>query len=176
VNGMSLKLVKTYSINATCSNNLEKVSENLILFNIEMKSDMLHFDSRPYHWRCDFGDFPPLDISLDSETGILKEITVFINRKDIRKDEECKYLFLSNMDGYPAFNTDIWKKNEYYYDEFRDVDISLFNSSLFVSIKKSNINKKLKVNDILDILLDKEGVVAGFVINNLENDEFYLFK
>ena len=75
---MSLKLGKTFNLNVRTDKLYEKVSNSLLMFSIVLESESIKLDSRPLHWRFDFGDFPPMDISLDSETGLLKEITVFI--------------------------------------------------------------------------------------------------
>ncbi|MCD1259304.1 hypothetical protein B5M42_010695 [Paenibacillus athensensis] len=168
---MSIKLSKLYQLDSRGYKYFEKVSEDLILFNLEIKGDSLHFDSRPVHWRCDFGDFPPMDISLDSATGLLKEITVFIKKSDIKKQDREIHLDILASKGYPTFSTDIWKKHEYYYDESVGVNIFILELNLCVCLAKSKIQNKLKVNDVLDVLLDEQDFLSGFIINNLSVDE-----
>ncbi|WPP42615.1 hypothetical protein SK066_06655 [Paenibacillus hunanensis] len=172
---MSLQLMKTYDVNATCIKSVEAVSEDLILFNIEMRST-LNFDSRPYHWRCDFGNVPPLDLSLDSETGLIKEITVFISKKTLIRDYNCNCMYSNELKGYPSFNTKIWTKHEYYYDEFLDIGMYLDNSMLNVLLKGRVASVRLEVNNVLDILFDEKNLFIGFVVKNLDSKELYFFE
>ncbi len=95
---MNLTLAKTYPINAISIQNVESVSENLVLLNFELRSDKLHWDARPYHWLYDFGDFPPLDVSFDSETGLLKEMTIFINKQQLQQQHSYPLTVLSNIE------------------------------------------------------------------------------
>ena len=168
---MSIILTKIYQIDSYSYKYFEKASEDLVLFTLEMIGDSLPFDSRPVHWRCDFGDFPPMDISLDSDTGLLKEITIFIKKSEIKKMEGKSHLDAIASEGYPTFSTDIWRKHEYYYDESIGVNISTQESSLYLCLSNKKIQCKLKVNEVLDVLLDEQGFFSGFIINNLSNEE-----
>lgn len=102
---MSLELMKTYNIHSIYIQSIESVSEDLILFNSEMQSNGLNLEARPYHWRCDFGNVPPLDISRDSETGLLKEITIFISKKKVAHNYSYICAYSTTIKGYPCFDT-----------------------------------------------------------------------
>lgn len=84
---MNFLFKKIYDYETRALKQVEKVSDNLTLFNVIIESDSLKLDSRPLHKRYEFGDFPPLDISFDSETGLIKEFTIFIMKADIFSSE-----------------------------------------------------------------------------------------
>jgi len=168
---MNLKFLKEYDIDSSSSRYFENVSQDLVLLTIELKVDKVNFDSRPFHWRCEFGDFPPLDISVDSETGLLKEVTVFIKRKDVRRNVEGSLSKLPVSYGYPLFNTDIWGKHEYYYDEFAEVKMLISNVNLSICKHDCTPLKILKVNEKLEIVIDENSFFAGFILRNLTEAE-----
>lgn len=173
---MNLILSKTYNFFSSINMAVENISAELILISIELKGHELSFDARPYHWRCDFGDFPPLDISLDSETGLIKEVTIFIRKKDIKITDKSKKLDLSVLKGYPSFDTSIWEENEYYMDNNLKVDISLSNRDMSILIQSKSPVQILTVNEALDIYFDNQNVFTGFVIKNLADNELNLLK
>lgn len=173
---MAIQIDKTYNLNSRIIKYLEKVSENLILFTIEVEADTLMLDSRPLHWRYDFGDFPPLDISFDSETGLIKEITIFINKENIRYGYMTEDVNLMNLKGFPSISLDVLEKHKYYYDEVCEMEIYLSDSTLSISRLGRIVHKKLLVNEELTILLDEENKFVGLRINNLSIDNVELFK
>lgn len=170
---MTLVLQKVYDIDSNSNRVIESVSEDLVLLTNEVKADTVNFDSRPYHWRCEFGDFPPLDISLDSDTGLLKEITVFIKKRDIGKDVSA-LLHLPKSCGYPAFRTDIWRKHEHYYDEYALVEIFVVGESLYIRKQECDPVEILRVNITLDIMVDKNNLFAGLIVRDLTGKELDL--
>ena len=173
---MGVKLNKTYNSDSNIIKYFEKVSETLILFNITVKSDSVKLNSRPIHFRYDFGDFPPLDISFDSESGLLREITIFINEINIGSYYEIREKDLINLKGFPSFTFDRIEKHEYYYDEVCKIEIYLSDLSLFVCISDKEIQKKIIVNEDLDILLNAGDEFAGFAVNLLSIDDLKFLK
>lgn len=167
---MGVKLYKCYEIVSCCDKYFERVGDRLVLLNIELKGSSLTFDSRPYHWRYDYSNIPPLDLSLDSETGLLKEITIFLENDKITSSNANKSNGLLNMEGYPSFQTDIWEEDEFYYDEKGQVNLQLNQSELEISILGREFLKKLNVNKELDLLMDKNDVFTGFILKNLNED------
>ncbi len=173
---MGIKIKKLYNIESFSARSFESVSDELILINLELKADSVYFDSRPFHYRYDFGDFPPLDISFDSETGLLKEITLFVSKSCLKHDNEAGDIKIHSVTGYPCASTDFLIKNEFYYDEICEMNIALKDSSLSVSQSGSASCKKVIVNENLSILLDESEVITGVVFNNLSNDNLNLFE
>lgn len=173
---MGIRINTMYNIDLWVVKKFEKVSENLILVNIMIESDLLNLDSRPVHCRYEFGDFPPLDISLDSETGLIKEITIFINKENVRCGCIPENIDLTNLQGYPSANMEFLKKHEYYYDEVCEMEIYLFDTTLRVCRMDRTIYKKLVVNEELTILLDEENKFVGLSINHLSIENIELFK
>ncbi len=174
---VSLQLMKTYDIHATCIKNIELVSDDLILFNMEVQSDQFDLQSRPYHWRYDFGNFPPLDIAFDSETGLLKELTIFIRKKNVVQGQNAiQMLYVKELEGYPTFDIEMWAKHEYYHDEDSEVIIVLEQSSVWILLKEMDICMKLSVNHELAILFNAKSQFAGFVVNHLEQEHLHLFR
>ena len=171
---MSLKFIKVYDIDSNSSRYIESVSDDLTLLTNEVAANDVNLDSRPYHWRCDFGDFPSLDISIDSETGILKEVTIFIRKSDISSNTEIDFLGLPVIYGYPMFNTDIWGKHEFYHDECADVTLSIFGRDLCILKRKTIPVKRLIVNKKLDILIDENSLFIGVVFKDLSEIELSL--
>ncbi len=169
---MNLILAKTYPINAISIQNVESVSEDLILLNLELRGDKLHWDARPYHWLYDFGDFPPLDVSFDSETGLLKEMTIFINKQQLQQQHSYPLTVLSNIEGYPAFDTTSLSHNSYYYDELADIVVSLADSCLIAARKGVDTSVQLKVTDTLDILLTAQSQFVGFIVYKIDHRQF----
>lgn len=173
---MGIKIRKLYNVESYSIRSFESVSDELILINLDLKSDSLNLDSRPFHYRYDFGDFPPLDISFDSETGLLKEITLFVNKSDLSyKNQEEKFELLCS-EGYPCANTDFLIKHDYYYDEICKMKLSISDSSLSVNQSDRLIHKKIVVNEDLNILIDDSEEIVGLVINNLSAENITLFK
>lgn len=173
---MEIKVKKLYNIESFSTINFESVSDELILINLELKADSVNFDARPFHCRYDFGDFPPLDISFDSETGLLKEITLFVSKSCLKHDNEVGNVKTHNVTGYPCASTDFLIKNEFYYDEICEMDIALQESSISVSHLASASCKRVVVNENLSILLDESEVIIGVVIDNLSSDNLNLFE
>lgn len=173
---MEIRLNKTYNLNLQIIKYFEKVSENLILLNIILESDSLKWDSRPIHKRYDFGDFPPLDISFDSETGLLKEITIFINKIDISNHHNIGKIDLMNLGGYPSFTFDMLKKHEYYYDEVCQIEISLNKSTLLICILAEEAYKKIIVNEALNIFLNDRNEFIGFSLKDLSVNDIQLLQ
>lgn len=173
---MRVRLNKTYHFDSNIIKYFEKVSESLILFNIAVKSESVKFDSRPIHFRYDFGDFPPFDISFDSESGLLREITIFINKIDIVDLYKIKEKDLVNIKGFPSFAFDGIEKNEYYYDEVCKIEISLSDLSLFLCISDKEIQKKIIMNEDLDILLNARDEFVGVTVNHLSVDDLGFLK
>lgn len=173
---MSIRLNKTYNLNSHIIKHFEKASENLILLNITLESDSLKLDSRPIHKRYDFGDFPPLDISIDSETGLVKEITIFINKRNILIKHDMEKVDLTNLVGYPSFSFDMLKKHEYYYDEVCQMEISICDSTLLVCVLDEEARKKIIVNEALNILLNDRDEFSGFSLNCLSINDLQFLK
>lgn len=173
---MGVQLNKTYNFNSNIIKCFEKVSETLILFNITVKNDSVKLVSRPIHFRYDFGDFPPLDISFDSESGLLREITIFINEINIKSFYKMQEIALINLKGFPSFTFDRIEKHEYYYDEVCQMEIYLSALSLFVCISDKEIHTKIIVNEELDILLNVEDEFIGFVVNHLSINDVEFLK
>ncbi|MGL4453331.1 MAG: hypothetical protein ACRCTZ_19385 [Sarcina sp.] len=173
---MVIRLNKTYNLNSYISKHFEKISESLILLNITLESDSLKLDSRPLHKRYDFGDFPPLDISFDSVTGLVKEITIFINKRNILIQNNMEKVDLMNLEGYPSFTFDMLKKHEYYYDEVCQMEISLCDSIILVCRLDEEVRKKVIVNEALNILLNDKGEFGGFSLNFLSVNDLQLLN
>lgn len=173
---MILSLKKTYNLYSQTTKCLEKISENLTMLNITFETDMFQFDSRPIHKRYDFGDFPPLDISFDSETGLLKEMTIFINIFSISNDFSYKEDILLNQNGYPCFDIEMLKKHEYYYDETCQMKISLYESRLLICKSDEVLYKKIIINEETHFFLNDKNEFAGFQVNKLSNDDLQLLK
>jgi len=173
---MRISIKMLYNIESFAIRSVESVSDELILINIELKTESVNFDSRPFHCRYDFGDFPPLDISFDSETGLLKEITLFVNKSCLRHDNHDGDIKIQSVTGYPCANIDFLEKNEFYYDEVCEMNIILKDSSLSVFHSDSANCKKVIVNETLSLLLDKAETVTGVVFKNLSSDNLDLLN
>ena len=173
---MKIQINKIYKSGLHITKYFEKVSDNLILFNIIVENDSFKLDSRPIHWRYDFGDFPPLDISFDSDTGLIKEITIFINKKNIRGEYKIEESNLMNLRGFPSFTSDILEKHKYYYDEVCQMEVSLLNSTLSVYLLDKKIQKKIIVNEELNLLLSEENDFIGLKVSCLSIDNLEFLK
>lgn len=173
---MSIRLSKTYNLNSNTIKHFEKVSESLILLNITIENESLKLDSRPLHWRYDFGDFPPLDISFDSETGLLKEITIFIKKRDIVGYNKAEKVDLINIAGLPSFEFEMLKKHEYYYDELCQMEITLYDSTLYICVLDEELQKRILVNEKLSILLNTKEEFIGLEVNHLSSNDLELFR
>jgi hypothetical protein len=173
---MELIVKKLYDIQSFSTINVESVSEELVMINLELKPDSINFDSRPLHCRYDFGDFPPLDISFDSETGLLKEITLFVSKSYLKNENEIGDVEYQKVIGYPCMNTEFMVKNEFYYDEICEIIITRRELSLSVGRANRKSSKKVIVNENLSILLDESEVVTGVEFSNLSKDNLNLIS
>jgi len=173
---MDLVVKKLYDIQSYSTINVESVSEELVLIDLELQPDSINFDSRPLHCRYDFGDFPPLDISFDSETGLLKEITLFVSKSYLKHEKEVRDVEYQNAIGYPCMNTEFVVKNEFYYDEICEIIIT--RRELSLSVVRANRVSSLKVivNENLSILLDESEALTGVEFNNLSKDNLNLIN
>lgn len=168
---MGVRLKKIYDLNSDIIKSFERVSGDLVLCNIKVKTEEFNLDSRPLHWRYDFGDFPPLDISFDSESYLLKEITIFVEKKNIdNKSYFEEPRIVSNM-GFPVFDFGMLKKHEYYYDEICEIKILLFDLKLTVYILNKKVEKNVMLNKDLGLLLDADSEFVGFVVYNLSVED-----
>jgi hypothetical protein len=159
--------------------NVESVSEDLVLVNLELTLDSYKFDkfkTRPLHCLYYFGDFPPLDISFDSETGLLKEITLFVKKSILKHDSITGNVEHQNVIGYPCFNTEFVEENESYYTETCEIIITLRELSLSVARTNRLSSKKVIVNENLSILLDEKETLTGVEINNIGKAYLDLLK
>jgi hypothetical protein len=159
--------------------NVESVSEDLVLVNLELTLDSYKFDkfkTRPLHCLYYFGDFPPLDISFDSETGLLKEITLFVKKSILKHDSITGNVEHQNVIGYPCFNTEFVEENESYYDVFCEMIITLRELSLSVARADHASSKKVSVNENLSILLDEKETLTGVEFNNIGKAYLDLLK
>lgn len=168
---MNFRFNKTYDYETRITKQVEKVSDSLTLFNIALESDSLNLDSRPLHKRYEFGDFPPLDISFDSETGMLKEFTIFINKDDVSNSESSKSTDLVILSGYPCFEFCNLEYHEYYYDEECQIEISIHESALQIILLDKKFAKVVQVNESLSVLIDIENEFVGFLCNNLTEQD-----
>lgn len=173
---MGISINKLYNFESFSDRSFESVSDELILINLELKADLVNFHSRPFHYRYDFGDFPPLDIAFDSETGLLKEITLFVSKSCLKHDNHAEDIEIYSVTGYPCASTDFLIKHEFYYDEICEMNIILKDSSLSVSQLGSASCKKVIVNENLSILLDESEVITGVMFNNLSSDNLNLLE
>lgn len=173
---MGINIKKIYNIESFSAISFESVSDELILINLELKADSVNFDSRPFHYRYDFGDFPPLDISFDSETGLLKEITLFVCKAYLKHDNQAGDIMIHSIRGYPCASTDLLIKHEFYYDEICEMNIILKDRSLSVRQIGNPSCKKVIVNENLSILLDESEKITGVEFKNLSSDNLNLLE
>ncbi len=176
---MELVVNKLYDIQSFSNINVESVAEDLVLVNLELTLDSYKFDkfkTRPLHCLYYFGDFPPLDISFDSETGLLKEITLFVKKSILKHDSITGNVEHQNVIGYPCFNTEFVKENESYYDVFCEMIITLRELSLSVARADHASSKKVSVNENLSILLDEKETLTGVEFNNIGKAYLDLLK
>ncbi|QOR35929.1 hypothetical protein IMX26_03670 [Clostridium sp. 'deep sea'] len=162
---------KTYDYETRIIKQVDKVSDNLTLFNIALDSDSLNLDSRPIHKRYEFGDFPPLDISFDSETGMLKEFTIFIRKAEVSNIESSISTDLVSLSGYPCFEFFNLEKHEYYYDEECQIEISIHKSALQINLLTEKIEKVVQINESLSLFLNVGDEFVGFLCSNLTEQD-----
>jgi hypothetical protein len=167
---MDFRFKKSYDYYTQTIIQVGKVSGNLILLNIALESYSLKLDSRPLHKRYKFGDFPPLDVSFDSETGMIKELTIFIRKKDIDISKSSKKVDSIISLGYPCFEFSNLEKHEYYYDEECKAEILVYGSTLDVRLFDEQVQGIVQVNDSLSIILNNENKYIGFLYNKLTED------
>lgn len=166
---MELVVNKLYNIQSSSNLNVESVAKDLVLVNVELKLDTYNFDSGlicSYY----FGDFPPLDIFIDSRTGLLKEITFFVDKSILKREKISGNGDYQNVIGYPCFNTDFVEKHEFNYRENCEIIITLRELSLSVARADYVSIKKIIIDANLSILLDEKDVLTGVEINNLGKD------
>lgn len=168
---MNFRLKKTYDYETQINKQVENVSDSLTLFNIALESDSLNLDSRPLHKRYEFGDFPPLDISFDSETGMLKEFTIFIRKADVSSSESSISTDLVSLSGYPCFEFFDLEKHEYYYDEEHQIEISIHEFTLQINLLAEKVEKVVQVNESLSVLLNVRDEFVGFLCSNLTEQD-----
>lgn len=173
---MNFQFKKTYDYETRIIKQVEKVSDGLVLFNIVLESDSLNLDSRPLHKRYEFGDFPPFDISFDSETGMLKEFTIFIKKEDVTNSESCKNINFESLSGYPCFEFSNLEKNEYYYDEENQVVISICDTTLHISLLDEKVSKVVEINEFLSVLLNTADDFVGFLYDNLTEQDLKILR
>lgn len=177
---MELVVNKLYDIQTCSVLNVESVSEDLVLVNLALTLDSYKFDkfaTRPLHCLYDFErNIPPLDISLDSETGLLKEITLFVKKPILKHDSITGNVEHQNVIGYPCFNTEFVEENESYYDVFCEMIITLRELSLSVARADHASSKKVSVNENLSILLDEKEMLMGVEFNNIGKAYLDLLK
>lgn len=168
---MEFRFKKTYDYETKIIKQVDKVSDSLTLFNIVLESDSLDLDSRPLHKRYEFGDFPPLDISFDSETGMLKEFTIFIKKDEVSNSEGLRRTDLATFSGYPCFEFCNLEKHESYCDEECHIEISIHESTLLICQLDETVAKVVNINESLSVLLNVDNEFVGFLCGNLTEQD-----
>lgn len=168
---MEFRFKKIYDYETRLIKQVDRVSDSLTLFNIALESDSLDLDSRPLHKRYEFGDFPPLDISFDSETGMLKEFTIFIRKADVSNFESPISADLFSLSGYPCFEFSNLESHEYYYDEECQIEISIHESTLQINLTAEKVEKVVQINESLSVLLNLGDEFVGFLCSNLTEQD-----
>lgn len=155
---------------------LEYMGHQFVLVTITMSlfsAHSSHLLPRPYHWRLADGKNPPLDVSIDPESGLLREITFFIADKKIKQLPEPSY---RSGNGNPAFQTNSWREDEYYLDEEGLVSVSLYNNDIYCSFSGLNIDFALDIDFKLGCLFNINNILAGFILRRLDHQEMKVLK
>ena len=171
---MTLRLNKTYNLYVKNSKSLEKISQDMTMLNIDFEGDIISFDDRPAHMRFEFGACPPLDISFDSVTGLLKEITVFIEDDKISRNVRWKQEEFNTENGYPCFDINMLEKHQYYYEETCELEIILYESILVICKLNQIPYKQIFINEEVYIYLNSQNQFIGVQVNNLSSEDLKL--
>lgn len=146
----------------------EKIGEKFVLININ--NNYNHKDilsDSPYYWRLVTEDNnPPLEISLNIETGQIQEITFFISEENFRHQVEfsCN-VFLEKT----IFHTDLFKRYNYYNDFKGEYSVFLRNNSLCCYFNNEKPISIINQNKHISYFLNNQKYLVGFSINNLNN-------
>ena len=155
----------------------ECMGNQFVLVTITMSAfstNSSHLLPRPFHWRLADGKNPPLDISIDPESGLLREITFFIEGKIA--DQNAFLPSYKSDKGQPVFQIKRWGKNEYYLDEEGMIDITLYNNDIYCIFSGINIDNTLDINKKLICIFDNNNVLGGFILKDLDKKEKRVFK
>jgi len=174
---MGLLLARTINSAETSNRSLEHMGHQFVLVTINMSAfltDTTHLLPRPYHWRLADGKNPPLDVSIDSQSGLIREITVFLADKKFEQNvsqSRCR-----SSKGHPVFETTSWTEDEYYIDEEGVVGVTLYNNDVYCSFSGLNVDNCLDIDDKLRCLFTSENVLEGFVFKDLDQQEMKVLK
>lgn len=155
----------------------ECMGNQFVLVTITMSTsskNSSHLLPRPFHWRLADGKNPPLDISIDPESGLLREITFFIEGK-ITAQNTFQPSYKSGK-GQPVFQIIRWEKDEYYLDEEGMIDIILYNNDVYCIFSGVDIDNTLDINSKLSCIFDNNNVLGGFILKDLDKKEKRVFK
>lgn len=168
---MIIRAKKIHSIPSNSIRNIERIDKNFLLINIWIKQETFETVSRTLYGLYYFDDVPPLEMGFDSKTGLLKEVTIFVEPPKICRQKSMDNIPLWETDGQPAADLSFARKGQYYYDEICDIEIHCCSREFWFFLKNHALFRKIHINKDLSILLDSEDHFIGAVMQNLSQEE-----
>jgi len=169
---MALSLSKLLNTNSTSvTRAFESMGHGLLLVTIDFGQDSVS----PLHWFLESGKKPPLDVSINSNTGAINSIRFFFQDETLDKST-VKPLCLKKASGIPVFDISIFSKNMYQIFEPGKVNTHMHNNDLYFAFQKNfianqNISLCLEVSRDISLFFDEHSVFTGFVLKKILNIE-----
>lgn len=173
---MGLELAEVINIAGKSIRGLECMGEQFVLVTVKMNIFAMHLPHlypRPYHWRLADGKNPPLDVSIESDSGLLKGITFFW--ADTRATIITQP-FYRIINGYPIFKTERWGDDQYYFDEKGEVYFSLCGNDVYCSFSGMNVDYILNIDKKLSVVFDANNFLTGLILKGLVEKELNILK
>lgn len=149
----------------------EKVADDLLMVSL---TNQIENKGIPSYWRLTKTiGIPPLEIGIDCQQGLISCVTFFIDGAAISGTEDINNFV---MEGNVIVDTDVFKKDNDFYDVNQSYNISICKNKLscfFVPINDKCIAYR---NDRIEIFVNLNNCIVGFSVCDLSEDEKDLIK
>ena len=169
---MYLSKINVSKIKTNTQVEFEKVVDDLLMISID--NDTTDQKTIFSYWRLiGTGVNPPMEIGINTTTGKIKSITLFV---DPDYFAEISFSSQNYEEGNIVLNSDIFNKENDYIDIKGNYSVSLDNGKFIcVFCEKCEI-KDIIMNGSISFFLNNNDELSGFAISNLREDDINLIN
>lgn len=172
-------LEKNMNSYANVNVNLEKFGKDLLMLSVNLSSE--DRKSIPSYWRItnlnglqsSENEIPPLEIGIDTNSGKISNITLFINNFTKICEEQSDYM---EKNGDIILNTNIFMEENDYIDSYDGYKIFLLNRGILCKFDFCKDYLESYIIKNLVIHINEKREVCGFAITKLTIEEIKMIE
>ena len=150
----------------------EKVADDLLM--ISINNDTADSKTIFSYWRLvGTGANPPMEIGINTTTGKIKSITLFVD-SDCFSNISCSSQ--NYEDGNIILDSDIFSKENDYIDIEENYSVSLDAEKFICIFCEQYETKSIIADGSIEFFLNHNDELIGFAINNLSEEEINIIK